>query len=189
MRRTNFIAIAAIALASCSANQGAKPSGADSTTPMQADTATQSSATTEPEKELAQWAYEERADKMDGTKSKFATLMSTTDAEFGFPYGHSSFQLTVRKKGGSTDVYVYCNSCQFLTGISGDKTYRVKFDEEAPFNVTVMGAESGDSKMAFLGSEQKLIAKMKKAKKLMVEGQFYQEGRKAIEFDISGFQW
>ena len=142
-----------------------------------------------PEAPASQWEYAETVDKMDATKTKTATIQSTNNLEFEFPYGRSAFSLTVRKNAKGTDVYVYCSSCQFLTGIMGDKSYRVKFDDEAPFSVSVLGADSGDSKLAFLSSEKKLIEKIKKAKRMTVEAQFYEAGRQAIEFDVAGFQW
>jgi hypothetical protein len=136
-----------------------------------------------------EWNYSEDVDQMDNTKRTIASLKADNTIEFDFPYGNSEFTINVRKWKGSTDVYLYCSSCQFIAGISGEKTYRVKFDDEAPFRVTANYSTDGSSDVVFLGSETKLITKLKTAKKLIIEPEFFDVGFKPVTFSVQGFKW
>lgn len=177
-----LMAIMAIANNSCTgdtSNSGA--SGSASTT----DT-TEVEPT--PKKETG-WEYKEDIDQMDNTKTTMAALVSDNTVEFEFPYGESSFTLLLRKKKGSTDVILTCSKCQFITGIMDDKKYRVKFDDEPPFNVFANSSSSGSADVVFLGSEAKLISKLKKAEKMIIEAEFYDRGLEQITFSTKGLKW
>ncbi|MCL2597270.1 MAG: hypothetical protein FWD66_06380 [Paludibacter sp.] len=126
---------------------------------------------------------------MDNSKMAIASLNSDNSIEFDFPYGKSNFKLTIRKWRGSTNVYLTGSSCQFIAGYSGDKTYRVKFDEEAPFRVSANESTSGGANIVFLGNTSKLISKLKMAKKFIIEAEFYEAGYKQIIFYPKGLEW
>ena len=135
------------------------------------------------------WIYSEDIDQMDNTKKTYASLDSENSIKFNYPYGDSDFTLNIRTWKGSTDVYLTCSKCQFIAGFGGSKTYRVKFDDEAPFKVTATHTSSGGSKTVFLGSETKLISKLKKAEKMMIEAEFYKTGYEQINFSTKGLKW
>lgn len=137
---------------------------------------------------FSNWIYEEQTDKMDNTVYKFARCSSRTVLNFPFPYDESSFEMVVRQKGKKKDVYVTCTSCQFLTGIMGDKSYRVKFDSAAPVRFTVAGPDSYDSKMFFIVNGESFVKKLKQAKRVMIEPEFHEAGRQAILFNTEGLK-
>lgn len=142
-----------------------------------------------PVENSVKWEYREKEDPLDNTKTTFADLSADSTLVFDFPYNESSFHLTVRKKNGSTDIIIQCSSCQFLDGTFDDKTYRVKFDDEPPFRVGTTGSSSGNSDVVFLESVQKLLKKMKTAKRMIIEPDFYGSGRRPLYFTVEGFQW
>lgn len=135
------------------------------------------------------WTYSETTDEMDNSKNRYASTTSTNTLNFEFPYGETDFELVIREKKNSTDVYMTCSSCQFLTGIMDEKTYRFKFDEEPPVKFSVSSASSGGADIVFFNSEKKLISKIKKAKRLKIEAEFYDSGFKTIDFNIEGLKW
>ena len=135
------------------------------------------------------WKYSEDIDEMDNTKRTVARINSENSIKFDFPYGNSDFSLNVRNWKGSTDIYLTCSKCQFISGFSGEKTYRIKFDDEAPLNVSANYSTSGSSDVVFLGSESKIISKLKKSEKLMIEAEFFDSGLHNITFSTKGFEW
>ncbi|MAN29347.1 MULTISPECIES: hypothetical protein [Mesonia] len=135
------------------------------------------------------WKYTEDIDEMDNTKRTIAALDSDNSIKFDFPYGNSNFTLIIRNWDGKTDIYLSCSKCQFISGFSGNKTYRVKFDNEAPINVSANHSSSGSSDVVFLGSESKIISKLKNSERLIIEAEFYDLGRETITFSTKGFKW
>ena len=153
-------------------------------------TSTDSSSTEETQaKEKIGWKYSEDIDQMDNTKKTTAYLESDNSIKFDFPYGNSDFTLHIRNWKGSTDVFLTGSNCQFIAGVIGEKTYRIKFDEEAPINVLANHSTSGSSAVVFLGSEKKLISKLKTAEKLIIEAEFFNVGYKQINFSTKGLNW
>jgi hypothetical protein len=151
---------------------------------------TESSSTekTQAEEKIG-WKYSEDIDQMDNTKKTTASLESDNSIKFEFPYGNSDFTLYIRSWKGSTDVFLTGSSCQFIAGVMGEKTYRVKFDDEAPINVSANHSSSGSADIVFLGSEKKLISKLKTAEKVIIEAEFFDVGYIQIIFSTKGLNW
>lgn len=145
--------------------------------------------TSHPEETKVNWKYETTTDKMDNSTSVYATTESTNELDFEFPYGKSSFTLTLRKNSKGTDVILQGTKCQFITGIMGDKEYRIKFDNNSPMSVEADSPSDGDAKTVFLGSPKKIINQLKSAKTLTIEAEFYQEGFKTIDFNVGDLNW
>jgi len=148
------------------------------------------SLVSEPEKAPEAWRYNEEVDKMDNSTSYFAQTTSTNEIEFDFPYnGGSTFNLFVRNRDKKNEVFIIVDKGQFMGSISGDRTVRLKFDDEKPFNVTYTGTTDASSNVIFLGSLNKVLPKLKTAKKLMVEAEFFNSGNRVIEFNVDGLNW
>jgi hypothetical protein len=152
-----------------------------------------SSTQPSPEKVTApksKWEYGEDADKMSNQKRYFAFTTSTNKIEFEFPYnGGSSFQLVVRNMGQGNEVMLSVSKGQFMTSIMDSESLRLKFDEEAPFNVNYNSSADASTDAIFLRSSSKIISKLKSAKKLMIEAPFFNAGRQIIYFDVEGLNW
>jgi len=140
------------------------------------------------------WKYSEetKTDPMDNTTTKMilASLKSDNSVAFDSFWGSSTFTLSIRNLNGSTDVLLYANSnCPtFDAGFNGEKTYRIKFDDEAPINIAVLPSKGSD--MVFFGSAAQLISKIEMADKLTIEAEFYGIGSKQIiTFSTKGLKW
>jgi hypothetical protein len=142
------------------------------------------------DEKTAKWTYSENTDKMEGTKQYFASITSTNKIDFEFPYeGGSTFDIIVRNKGVENEVLLIVSKGQFMTSISGDETLKVKFDDNKPENYIYNSASDASMDVVFIDNSKKFIDNLKKSKKLMIEANFYNAGKKVIEFNIEGFKW
>ena len=169
--------ICVIALASCDSPSN-KPAG-------------ETTEATAANNQLASvWNYIEDEDKMTNEKHHYATASSTNELEFNFPYaGGSTFELGILNRGQGNNVKLAVSKGQFMPSIMNDKTVRVKFDDDKPVNYTYVMPSDGSSDVIFINNENKFIARLKAAKKLMIEAEFFQEGNQIIYFDVSGLAW
>jgi len=160
------------------------------TTSSSSNNTTSEETTTEKKpKNESNWRYSENIDQIDNTKRTVASIESDNSIKFDFPYGNSDFTLSIRNWKGQTDLYLTCTKCQFIAGLMGETTYRIKFDDEAPINVSANHSSSGGADVVFLGNEKKVISKLKTAEKIIIEAQFYEAGYKQINFSTKGLKW
>jgi len=134
------------------------------------------------------WHYSQEEDKMAGTMY-FASVVANEEIQFQFPYnGGSTAKITIREKEGNTDIMLRVSKGQFLTHYDGT-TCRIKFDDEQPKAYSLNEASSGSSDVVFIQSEAALIKKMKTAKVMLVEAEFYDHGKETMEFQVEGLTW
>jgi hypothetical protein len=138
---------------------------------------------------VSPWAYQSETDKMSGKETYYAFATAKDLLEFEFPYnGGSEAKLQIRKKGTNTDIMLIVSKGQFIVGVDGGLA-KIKFDDEPAFSIRLSSPSDYSSDVVFLGSERKLIEKLKKAKKALIEVEFYNEGIRIIEFDTFNFEW
>ncbi len=143
-----------------------------------------------PEEPEPNWKYEEHADKMTGDKSYYAICESTNAIEFDFPYnGGSTMGIQVRNMGKGNDVLITISKGQFMSNYDNSEFLRAKFDDEQPMNLSYIETADHSSDVIFIASANKFIAKLKTAKKLMLEAPFYNSGRQIGEFNLEGLEW
>lgn len=156
------------------------------------DSTTLSDSILKPPTSLSEnWFYSDKVDQMDGLKSYYAETSSTNSVDFKFPYeGGSTFSLVIQKrKKAHTTIYLEVSKGQFLENVNGINSVRVKIDDNAPFSVGIAGSSDMRGNVIFLESEKMIVQKLLKAKKLIIEAEFYQEGKRQAEFDVSGLKW
>lgn len=143
-----------------------------------------------PAVETTAWDYKEEVDAMTDKTSYFATVRSTDQATFDFPYnGGSYLYLTVRQSPRyGTDVIVQISSGQFIGGIDG-QNIKVRFDDERAYDVFCNEPADYSSDCLFLTGAKGFISKLKTHKRLLISAEFYQEGAHTFTFDISGLEW
>lgn len=135
------------------------------------------------------WSYSEQEDKMTSTTNYFAEVTSKDLLHFDSPYsGGSTLTLTIRKSNNKINAYVNVSKGMFTTPSNGG-TVRIRFDKEQPKSFKTQIASDGSSDFFFISDEEKLLSNIKKHSKLTLECEFYQEGTRQTEFDISDFKW
>ncbi|MES1223383.1 MAG: hypothetical protein ABUT20_48255, partial [Bacteroidota bacterium] len=133
------------------------------------------------------WSYSNDIDKMDNKKTYYAETSSTNSVEFSAPYdGGSYFRLIVRKSD-KNEILLIASKGQFLSSFNASA--RIKFDDQKPMTIDFSEPNDGSANTIFLRQANTLISKLKKAKKVILECEFYQDGRKQIEFDVDGLKW
>lgn len=167
--------------------EGTDAEATNNTTTTQAEPEADAPAP-EPEK-VENWYYQTDEDKMTGKSVYYAQVTSTNTVEFDFPYGGGSkFKLLVRNKEGQNELLLSVTKGQFMGSYGGQKV-RIRFDEEEPFLVSFNEPSDASSDLIFLKSIPKIIEGLKKAKKMLIQAEFYQEGNVIMEFDVEGLKW
>ncbi len=141
-------------------------------------------------KPVSNWSYSSKKDEMEGTTTKYAECYADNTIKFDFPYeeaGGSKFDLIVRQNK-TLDIMLTVSSGQFMGSFS-DRYAKFKFDDEKPMQITYNGTSDGSSDVIFFKSTAKLLKKIKAAKKLKIEVEFYGYGKKIIDFTLGGLKW
>lgn len=140
----------------------------------------------------SKWEYAQNKDEMRDAISYRATNLSTNSVNFGFPYGESHAEIILRKSPDlGSDVMFSIISGQFNSCFDSCKI-AVKFDNEKLENYTMVGTDDGSSDLLFISSTKNMkrfTEKLRKAKKVIIEAQFFDYGRAQFQFDVSGLDW
>lgn len=131
----------------------------------------------------AQWTYTDSADKMTGKKNFSASVTSDNQLTFDFPYkGDNWGLLTVRQHPQyGLDVLVSISKGQMLCH-THECTISVKFDDGKPVKYSGTGPADHSSTSIFIDNASKFIAGAKKAKKILIQFNAYQNGAPVLEF-------
>ncbi|WP_312594206.1 hypothetical protein [Stutzerimonas nitrititolerans] len=136
------------------------------------------------------WNYSDDEDQMSGKPVKRAYVSSINTVNFGFPYaGSQRATLSLRKhpRWGSS-AYMRIEKGQFICNYS-NCYMTVRFDSGKSQRYFGSEPESNDSTIIFINDYKGLVAQAKRSKKLFIEANFYQEGSRVFEFDISELDW
>lgn len=158
------------------------------TTAVSAAMDTTSGPATPPGPPPSKWSYDNSEDAMDG-KYYTASIDADDLLNFDFPYnGGSTATLTIRKKRGGTDMYLRVSKGQFNSTYDGGRV-RVKFDAKPAQTYSFLGASDGSSDIIFFEGVKGLITRMKNSERMIVEAEFYNNGRQKMTFQTEGLKW
>lgn len=138
------------------------------------------------------WFYKSTTNKMTDVITNTATTTSTNLVDFDYPYnGGVRFSFCLRKntKTKEIDIMLIGDNCQFMPNLNDEKTVKIRFDNKDLYEVGYSESSSGSSNVIFLNNVYKIIAKLKASKKIMIEAEFYNDGKKIIEFDVFNLKW
>jgi len=136
------------------------------------------------------WQYRESPDEMGRGTIKQAIVCSLNEVQFDFPYlgaQRAMLHLRIHPKYGK-DVILTIKKGQFLCGLRGCQV-AVRFDNGKAQNFTAVGPADHNTTSIFIRGYDRFLAGARKAKKVYIEAQFYQQGSQVFEFDISGLKW
>ena len=138
----------------------------------------------------SKWVYSEDKDAMRGTVTRHAEIVSENELEFDFPYsGGSKGGLDVRQDPhDGLAVLLSITKGQFTCSPLGGHI-TAKFDNGPVQKFSCEGTSDGTTNVVFIGSPQKFIAALKGAKTVIVEAEFFREGRRQITFGVQGLNW
>ena len=137
------------------------------------------------------WTYSSDDDKVRGGTTFFASTTSTNSVYQAPPYDSSTtMKIMLRESpAGGTDVMLIVSSgqlmCPSYEGCSGT----VRFDNGLAQRISFNGPEDNSSDTIFVEGAESFIAKLKKAKRVVIEKTLYEAGNPQFEFDVSGLKW
>lgn len=135
------------------------------------------------------WQYDTQTD-MHGTTNT-ASVTSDNSETLSFPWHGGPAHLTIRKhpKYG-LDVYIDVPDGQIICDdYDGGCPISVKFDDGKVEQFSGLGPADHSSNIIFLQPESRFISKAKKAKTVIIELTFFQDGNHEYRFSIEGLQW
>ena len=138
----------------------------------------------------SKWLYSQSRDEMRGTTTKFASIESENEEDLEFPYGKIHGQLWIRRRpedGLNVAFEVYQG--QVLCHSYSDNHVSMKFDNGPIQKFRCTGSSDGSTETAFIENEGRVLAALKRAKRVVVEAEFYQQGRQLFVFDVAGLKW
>jgi hypothetical protein len=136
-----------------------------------------------------QWSYTASEAQMTGGTRYVASVESTNTVNFRFPYDgtqHGRLILRTDPQHGK-DVMFRLEKGQILCLSYESCTVQVRFDDEKPSSFSATGPADRSSEVVFLNDYSRFLAKMRKAKRVRIAVNLYQQGSPVFEFDVSGF--
>nr|WP_143029086.1 hypothetical protein [Massilia sp. PDC64] len=136
-----------------------------------------------------QWRYHAAEAEMTGGTRRTASVDSTNTVNFGFPYNgeqHARLILRTDPQEGK-DVMFRIEKGQILCPSYESCTVQVRFDDEKPGNFSATGPADHSTDVVFLNDYSRFLTKMRKAKRVRIAVNIYQQGSPVFEFDVSGF--
>lgn len=136
----------------------------------------------------ARWSYPENQDQMTSAVTSHAITTSLNSFELGFPYtGRQSARLNLRKHPRyGIDVLVSVERGQILCDNYSNTTVNVRFDDEAPRRYGCDSPSSNESDVIFIENPRDFIRRAKRAERVLIELQFFQNPPVVLEFDTAG---
>ncbi|MDT3705485.1 MAG: zinc-ribbon domain-containing protein [Thiobacillus sp.] len=136
------------------------------------------------------WNYQDSPDKMGRGTVKLAYVRSLNEVEFDFPYKEpqrATLQLRKHPKYGN-DVILDIERGQFLCRLDGC-VVSVRFDQGKPLTFSAVEPEDNSTTTIFISNYDRFVKNVRKAQKVSVEAQFFQEGNRVFEFETAGLNW
>jgi hypothetical protein len=135
------------------------------------------------------WHYSVSEEKMTGGQRFLATIESTNTVNFDFPYNGSqngSLILRTDPRHGK-DLMFQIQKGQIMCPSYQGCTVQVRFDDEKPVSYSANGPADNSSEVIFLSDYAQFLGKLKKAKRVRLSVNIFQEGAPVFEFDVAGF--
>jgi len=149
-----------------------------------------STAPTVQSEPTSKWDYSETKDEMRGTTAKLASLQSENTVDLDFPYGEVHGQLWIRRRPeDGLNVAFEVDKGQVLCHSFTDDYISMKFDNGPIQRFRCTGSSDGSTETAFIVDEPRALAALKRAKRTIVEAEFFQKRRQQFVFETAGLKW
>lgn len=130
------------------------------------------------------WEESVHKDEMTDKSSKVFHLLSSDSLRLEFPYGGNNMgHLYVRfPDAGKPDAYLLLDKGNLICGYR-DCYMMVRFDDGKAQRFNATKADDHSSNVLFFSDANRFIAAARKAKKILVEVQFFQQGNQVVKFE------
>lgn len=134
------------------------------------------------------WHYESNVDEMTGDTYNYASVESSNEISFDFPYKDSKGYLTIRTYQGDLEVILKMESGQIMPSVYDSEYAEFKFDDNPILKITYNESEQLTEPVIFFNKADAILRNIKKSKKLMLRVPFFDKGRETLYFDIEGLK-
>ncbi|WP_167071906.1 hypothetical protein [Sphingomonas vulcanisoli] len=137
------------------------------------------------------WSYDTDEDKISGDTIYYARTTSTNSVFQSSPYdSNTTMRLVVRtSKRKGLDIMFIISSGQMMCPSYEGCSAKVRFDKGPAQHVSLLGPADSSSEVVFVEGARAFLAKLKRAKHVVVEKTLYDAGNPQFEFDVSGLNW
>ena len=135
------------------------------------------------------WRFSYDIDKMTSDTVHFASALAKEELDFDFPNnGGAVAMFVVDMKDSTNYVSIQLDKGQFHFDINDKIRVRVRFDDEKPFYVDCDESDGIQNNIWFENPDA-IIDKLKKAKRVLVEAEFFMQGTRIMEFYPGQLVW
>lgn len=136
----------------------------------------------------SKWQYSMQTDPMHGT-AKFAQPTSENALDFDFPYAGGQSNLILRKRAHKSAEVILKIEGQFVCNGFNGGAIAAKFDDGPIHHYGCGNPSDGKTGVLFIRGAQSFLSRLKKARTVIIEAEFYQEGPRQMTFDVHGMDW
>jgi len=136
------------------------------------------------------WNYDESSDAMGKGTIKYATVKSTNQIEFAFPYAspqRATLQIRKHPRYGNNAI-LSIERGQFIC-YSDDCYIDARFDDGKAQRYNASEPTDNSHTVIFINNYSKFIGNLRKAHTLRIEAPFYNEGNRVFQYDVEGLEW
>lgn len=158
---------------------------------MAAAAAAAAAADTARNQAASNWNYRADDDKVRNATTYFATTTSTNRIFQNQPYdAETTMDITLRQSPREgTDVILTISSGQMMCPSYEGCTATARFDDGPAQTIGLLGPSDNSSETVFVNGAKSFIAKLRKAKHVVIEKTLYQAGNPQFEFAVEGLKW
>jgi hypothetical protein len=122
---------------------------------------------------------------------KQAEIYSVNEFQFSSPYDRpqrTELTLRIHPEYGR-DVILTIDRGQFLCSSYNRCQVVVRFDEGKAESYSASEPADHRTTTLFIRNYPRFVSNLRRAKKLFIQAEFYQEGSRVFEFDVAGLAW
>jgi|SRR6185312_353306 len=137
------------------------------------------------------WRYFDEEDKMTSGKTHKAAVFSINKLQLKSPPDENTkIHLFIQNYEGANTFALVLDKGRFNETTDGNINLRIRFDEEQPayYNFHSFKGNVNSAYLAY-AEANKMIEKVKKAKRIRIELDFDNTGSQIIEFNVAGLKW
>lgn len=137
----------------------------------------------------AKWSYSATPDPMSSQVNRTASIQSEGTISLGFPYEGAQYgTLMIRDHPQwGRDVMLSVNEGQFNCNSYDGCTVRIRFDDAAATTWSAVEPSDNSSNLIFIRPAARFVSRMRAAKKVLIQAEFYNNGVQTFEFEVGGF--
>lgn len=133
-----------------------------------------------------QWVYDSSVDKMTSKATHAAIISSDNTLSLKFPYAgknHAAIFVRQQPRDG-LNVLLSIDKGQLQCDLDGC-AISVRFDDAPPQRWSMSRAADHSSTVLFFNNAQKFVQQLKKARRVLVQATFFQNGDQIMEFSAT----